>query len=51
MADFFLAENYEGEQNMLVIFDVIRRQHEGFFLYLTHAYPKNSVNYNFYNVR
>ena len=43
--------NFEGEKNMLVIFDAIRKQPEGFFLYLTHTYPKSSNDYNFYNVR
>ena len=44
-------ENYEGEENMLNVFDAVRRQPAGFFLYLTHTYAKTSVNYNFYNVR
>ena len=44
-------ENFEGEENMLNVFDAVRRQPSGFFLYLTHTYAKNSVNYNFYNVR
>ena len=44
-------ENFEGEENMLIVFDAVRRQPPGFFLYLTHTYAKSSVNYNFYNVR
>ncbi|RMZ97437.1 dynein heavy chain axonemal, partial [Brachionus plicatilis] len=43
--------NFDGETNMLVIFDAIRQQPAGFFLYLSHIYPKNSNNYNFYNVK
>ncbi|CAF0752073.1 unnamed protein product [Brachionus calyciflorus] len=43
--------NFEGVKNMLVIFDEIRKQPDGFFLYLTHIYPKNSNDYNFYNVK
>jgi hypothetical protein len=44
-------DNFEGETNMLRVFDFIRNQEAGFFLYLTHTYPKNSVNYNFYEVK
>ena len=36
---------------MLIVFDVIKKQPSGFFLYLTHKYPKNIVNYSFYNVK
>lgn len=43
--------NFDGETNMLVIFDQIRQQPAGFFLYLSHIYSKNSNNYNFYNVK
>ena len=46
-----LLENFENEQDMTVIFDEIKRQKPGFFLYFTHTYPKSSVNYNFYNVK
>lgn len=51
LAPIPVKENFEGERNMLVIFDAIRRQPQGFFLYLAHVYPKNSVLYNFYSVR
>ena len=44
-------ENYDGVQDMLIIFDAIRKQPHGTFQYFTHSYPKNSVNYNFYNVK
>ncbi len=44
-------ENYDGVQDMLIIFDAIRRQPHGTFQYFTHSYSKNSVNYNFYNVK
>lgn len=43
--------NFDGETNMLVIFDAIRQQPAGFFLYLSHIYSKNSNKYNFYNVK
>lgn len=43
--------NYEGEQNMLVVFEAIRKEPPGFFLYLTHTYSKSSNEYNFYNVK
>lgn len=43
--------NFDGETNMLVIFDAIKQQPAGFFLYLSHIYPKNSNKYNFYNVK
>ncbi len=44
-------ENYDGIQDMLIIFDAIRRQPPGYFQYFTHTYAKNSVNFNFYNVK
>ena len=43
--------NYEGERNMIKIFEAIRKQPAGFFLYLTHTYQKSSNRYNFYNVK
>jgi hypothetical protein len=46
-----VKENFEGERNMLRIFEAIRRQPPGFFLYLTHTYQKSSNKYNFYNVK
>jgi hypothetical protein len=46
-----LKENFEGERDMLKIFEAIRRQPPGFFLYLTHTYQKSSNKYNFYNVK
>lgn len=44
-------ENYDGVQDMLIIFDAVRKQPSGYFQYFTHTYSKNSVNYNFYNVK
>lgn len=44
-------ENYDGVQDMLIIFDAIKRQPSGYFQYFTHTFSKNSVNYNFYNVK
>ena len=43
--------NYDGEQDMLKVIDIIRKQPAGYFLYLTHTYSKNSNDYNFYNVK
>jgi hypothetical protein len=36
---------------MLIVFESIKRQKPGFFLYFTHKFPKNSINFNFYNVK
>ena len=36
---------------MLRILEAVRKEPPDIFLYLTHIYPKNSVNYNFYNVK
>jgi hypothetical protein len=47
----FSKDNFEGEEDMHVLFEAITKQKQGFFLYLTHIYPKTSVNYNFYAVK
>ncbi len=46
-----LKQNFDGERDMLKIFEAIRRQPPGFFLYLTHTFQKSSNKYNFYNVK
>lgn len=46
-----IIESFDGERDMLRVIDSVRRQPAGFFLYLTHAYSKNSNKYNFYNLK
>jgi hypothetical protein len=43
--------NFEGETDLLKIFKAINHEPVGSFLYLSHTYPKNSVDYNFYNIK
>lgn len=46
-----IKDNFENEEDMLIIFDAVPKQNSGFFLYFTHKYSKNSVNYSFYDVK
>jgi hypothetical protein len=45
------VDKYDGEENMIRVFDAVRMNQPDFFVYLTHKYSKNSVKYNFYNVK